>query len=307
MKMSKSPFILGKTMEHIELIQKHAAKAFQVSENEVIVKERFLGGMSNITYHISIDKKEYTYRIIGREGHQFVNFETEKQNLEIIKPLHICNETVYLDILNGEKASTYIEGTILSTVDYHPYLKKVAELLKKLHNSGLTPASDYGLIDRLDRYESLTHMRTPMYQDLKERWIELYLEEHQNQPKVFCHNDAQRSNILIGQDQLYLLDWEFAGLNEFYYDIASFGNIRFEDALELLDVYLGRPATLKEINSVKFYRMFQALQWHQVALRKEMIGLSDELKINFKMFAGKYLDLANRLYHEIKGKLFECD
>lgn len=294
-------------MEHIELIQKQAAKAFQVPENDVIVKERFLGGMSNITYHISVRGKEYTYRIIGREGKQFVNFETEKMNLEIIKPLHLCNETVYLNTMNGEKASTYIEGTILSTVDYHPYLKDVSDTLKKLHHSGLHPASDYGLIERLDLYESYTKMRTPMYQDLKSKWIEIYQTEHQHEPKVFCHNDAQRSNFLIAKDQLYLLDWEFAGLNEFYYDIASFGNIRFEDALELLDVYLERPATLKEINSVKFYRMFQALQWHQVALRKEMIGLSDELKINFKMFAGKYLDLANRLYHEIKGKLFECD
>jgi len=294
-------------MEHVALIQKQASIAFQVPEHEIIVKERFLGGMSNITYHITVKGMDYTYRIIGREGKQFVNFETEKKNLEIIKPLHISNETVYLNTMNGEKASTYIEGTILSSVDYHPYLKDVSNTLKKLHHSGLVPASDYGLIERLDLYESYTHMRTPMYQDLKERWIELYQEEHQHEPKVFCHNDAQRSNFLIGKDKLYLLDWEFAGTNEFYYDIASFGNIRFEDALELLDVYLERPATLKEINSVKFYRMFQALQWHQVALRKEMIGLSEELKINFKLFAGKYLDLANRLYHEIKGKLFECD
>ena len=28
-------------------------------------------------------------------------------------------------------------------------------------------------------------------------------------PKVFCHNDAQRSNIVIGTDQVYLLDWEY--------------------------------------------------------------------------------------------------
>jgi len=120
-------------------------------------------------------------------------------------------------------------------------------------------------------------------------------------PKVFCHNDAQRSNMVIGENQIYLLDWEYAGWNEFYYDIASFGNVQFEDALELLDVYLGRKASLDEQNSVKFYRMFQALQWHQVALRKEMVGLSEVLHFDFKMLAEKYLNLADRLYNEIKG------
>ena len=94
---------------------------------------------------------------------------------------------------------------------------------------------------------------------------------------------------------------EYAGLNEFYYDIASFGNVDFNDALELLDVYLERKATKKEQDSVRFYRMFQALQWHQVALRKDMIGLSEVLHFDFKMLSEKYLNLAETLYIAIKG------
>ena len=91
---------------------------------------------------------------------------------------------------------------------------------------------------------------------------------------------------MIGE-RLYLLDWEYAGWNEFYYDIASFGNVQFEDALLLLDAYLGRKATKEEMDVVRFYRMYQALQWHQVALRKEMIGLSEVLHFDFKILSEK--------------------
>jgi len=288
-------------MEHSQLIIERAAKAFQVEERDVKVLNRMLGGMSHLTYHIEIKGIEYTFRIIGKDGNLFVDRKTELKNLEIINDLGLNNETVYFDVETGEKAAKFVPGIVLTTVDFHPHLEEVANTLKKLHHSNLKPASDYGLIERLNLYETYTDLRSEKYLELKHNWIKLYHEEHANQPKVFCHNDAQRSNMVIGEKQIYLLDWEYAGFNEFYYDIASFGNVQFEDALELLDVYLGRKATLNEQNSVKFYRMFQALQWHQVALRKEMVGLSEVLHFDFKMLAEKYLNLANRLYTEIKG------
>lgn len=287
-------------MEHKDLIQTEAAKAFQVNKDEIEVVKRFLGGMSHLTYHIRVDGLDYTFRVIGKDGNLFVDRKIEYENIKIIDELGINNKTIYFDIESGEKAAIYVEGTPLSELDYKPYLEDVSNVLKKLHNSTLKPASDYHLIERLNLYESYTDIKADLYLDLKAKWIEIYLNERKDKPKVFCHNDAQRSNIVIGVDQVYLLDWEYAAYNEFYYDIASFGNIDFNDALLLLDVYLGRKATKEEQNLVKFYRMYQALQWHQVALRKEIIGLSPVLHFDFKMLAKRYLELANRLYNEIK-------
>jgi len=288
-------------MEHKELIQQRAAEAFNVKQEDVIVKKRLLGGMSHLTYHIAIDGIDYTYRVIGKDGNLFVDRLIEQRNLDIIRPLNLNNETVFFDTTTGEKAAKYVEGTVLTQLDFRPYLPLVSKALKTLHHSSLKPASDYGLINRLNLYESYTNIKSDKYLKLKDAWIKMYQEEHQHQPKVFCHNDAQRSNMVVSNDRLYLLDWEYAGLNEFYYDIASFGNVDFNDALELLDVYLERKATKKEQDSVRFYRMFQALQWHQVALRKDMIGLSEVLHFDFKMLSEKYLNLAETLYIAIKG------
>lgn len=287
-------------MEIEKLIKERASLAFQVKEEDVLIKHRLLGGMSHLTYHIAIKGVDYTFRIIGKEGNLFVDRKIEKQNLEIIKPLNLNNETVYFDVETGEKAAKYVEGTVLTALDFKDYLEDVARSLKVLHHSKLRPASDYMLVDRLALYESFTNKRSLKYVDLKDKWLKIYQEERINQPKVFCHGDAQRSNIVIGE-RLYLLDWEYAGWNEFYYDIASFGNVQFEDALLLLDAYLGRKATKEEMDVVRFYRMYQALQWHQVALRKEMIGLSEVLHFDFKILSEKYLNLAESLYHQIKG------
>lgn len=287
-------------MDIEKLIIERAALAFKVSESDVKIKHRLLGGMSHLTYHITVKDVDYTFRIIGKEGNLFVDRTIEKKNLDIIKPLNLNNETVYFDVETGEKAAKYVEGVVLTQLDFKEYLKEVADALKVLHHTDLKPASDYMLVDRLALYESFTEIRSEKYLNLKNKWLQIYNEERKDKPKVFCHGDAQRSNIVIG-DRLYLLDWEYAGWNEFYYDIASFGNVSFDDALLLLDVYLGRKATKEEADVVRFYRMYQALQWHQVATRKDMIGLSEVLHFDFKLLSEKYLNLADTLYHQIKG------
>ena len=274
-----------------EVIER-VAIGLNVDEKDVKIVERLKGGVSHYTYHVMVNDKTYTYRKIGEGGNLFVDRKTEYQMIQKVTPLHINSDVIVFDVESGEKISNYIEGTPLTLLEYKDHLDAVVETLKKLHQSDIEGVVDYGLINRLSLYESYTNQRTPMYQSLKSFWIEKYQKEYEHNKKVFCHNDAQRSNIVIGQDRLYLLDWEYAGLNEFYYDIASFGNVDFNDALILLDHYLGRKATLEEQNHVRFYRMFQTLQWHQVALYKHNIGLGEKIQVDFMALALKYLHIA---------------
>ena len=281
---------MSKSIEN-EVIERIAI-GLNVSEDDVKIVERLKGGVSHYTYHVTIKDESYTYRKIGEGGNLFVDRKTEFQMINKIVPLDINSEVVIFDVETGEKISKYVKGTPLTLLDYHGHLDAVVSTLKKLHQSDTKDVVDYGLINRLSLYESYTNQRTPLYQTLKTFWIEKYQINYEANVKVFCHNDAQRSNIVIGEDRLYLLDWEYAGLNEFYYDIASFGNVDFNDALILLDHYLGRKATLEEQNHVRFYRMFQTLQWHQVALYKHNIGLGEKIQVDFKALALKYLQIA---------------
>lgn len=273
-------------------VQTKAAAAFDCKESEVEVINRLKGGLSHYTYLIEVKGKQYTYRKIGEGGNLFVDRKTEFQTIKRIEPLHINSQVLFFDIESGSKIQEFVKGTVLTDLDYKDHLNQVVDVLKTLHQQHYEDANDYGLINRLSLYESYTNQRTLKYQELKKFWIDLFSKKYEHQPKVYCHNDAQRSNMVVGETQLYLLDWEYAGLNEFYYDIASFGNVDFNDALILLDAYLGRPASVEEQNHVRFYRMFQTLQWHQVALYKHMIGLGEKIGVDFKALALKYLQIA---------------
>ena len=283
------------------LIITTAAKALNIEENDIKIVKRLLGGMSHFTYHIQAKDIDYTIRLIGKAGNLYVDRVEELENIKRIIPLGLNNETVFFDTKTGVKIAKYIPGTVLTELDIMDHLPKIAETLKKLHNSKIEPFKDYELKKRLERYESYINCRSEKYLELKSKWFQMYEDVYQKYPKVFCHNDAQRSNMVLANNQLYLLDWEYAALNDPYYDIASFGNVKFDDALMLLEAYLERKPTKSEADHVRFYRMYQALQWHQVALNKEAIGLSEELHFDFKLLAEKYLNLAHTLYLEMKG------
>lgn len=283
-------------------IKNIAADYFKIAKEEVNVKERFLGGMSNYTYLVNALDNKYVVRKIGDEGLPIINPKTEKDHLNLIKDLHINSELIYINTLNGDKISKYIKGHALSVNYLEDDLILVSNILKKLHQENLV-GHDYELIDRLNHYEKLLK-DTPSnkYFQLKEFWLNLYNNKYINYQKVFCHGDAQRSNIVkTSNNELFLLDWEFAGMNDPFYDIASFGNIDFNDAEKLLEIYLGYKPSDEELKRLRFYRMYQVLQWHIVAQYKEERGLSEKLHLDFAKISSNYLLFAEVLYNKIKG------
>ena len=37
-----------------------------------------------------------------------------------------------------------------------------------------------------------------------------------------CHNDLHTANFIADGDRLWLLDWEYAGMNDRYFDLGNF-------------------------------------------------------------------------------------
>ena len=59
----------------------------------------------------------------------------------------------------------------------------------------------------------------------------------------------------------------------------------------------------KEIR-LYLWRIFQCFQWYNVAVFKDMYGLSEKLKIDFKAVANKYLQNIENLMNEFNSKQF---
>ena len=254
---------------------------------DVSIVKRLEGGMSNYTYVVLCDGKKYTYRVPGKNAEVFVNRTDELSHIKAVEPLQLNNETVYFDIQSGEKLAKYVEGTILSETDVAKYDARSAETLHKLHRSQIA-LKPYDAFSRLDYYESLCkgrHFQHPEQYTAFRNQLNGLRRQYQQERMVPCHCDYQPTNLVIGSDRLYVLDWEFAGMNDPYYDIACYGNVSIENAISLLAAYLDHQPDQDELNRLFYHRTYQCLQWYNVAEFKHMIGLSKELLMDFSQVA----------------------
>ncbi len=285
-------------MNHEALIKETCAKVFDVSKEDVSLEERLMGGMSNFTYIIKVKDTLYTFRVPGKNAEKFVDRDIEKYHIDLEKPLGLNNETVYLDTKTGLKIAKYIEGVPLHQKKPLDYLKEAADILHTIHGSNVESKHPYSPFDRLEKYESymeaFNHTHDDRYFEYKEKLksYKPFLDQFEH---TFTHGDAQVSNFVVRENEIRLMDWEFSGQNDPYYDIACFGNNDFDHAVALLPVYLKRTPKHEDYKRLYLWRTYQCLQWHNVALYKHEIGLSEELHVPFDKVATLYLDKAQNL------------
>lgn len=277
--------------------------ALMHTDDATIVK-RLEGGMSNYTYVVETRGKKYTYRVPGKYAEKFVDRVEEWENIQEVNRLGLNNATSYVEVISGEKLAEYVEGTIISDTDIISYNDLSVAALKKIHNSDLK-FRDYNAFARLNDYErycremGFTHPKE--YQELREQLDEMRRNHSQVKP-VPCHCDYQPTNLVVNGDKLYVLDWEFAGMNDPIYDIACYGNAGFDKALSLLEAYVGHKPIKEELQRLYFHRSFQCLQWFNVAIFKDRIGLSRDLNMDFNQVAAFFFDQAKSLaeqYHQL--------
>ena len=260
------------------------------------------GGMMNDSSIITDGKKKYVLYISTAQANEMVDRELEKENQALVFSLGITSKNVYFDTKKGIKINVFIEGSSLDKTDSYD-VKKVAKLLHILHNSPILCKSDYNPFLRLEGYEkelkAFLLNRDEMYQEIRNELFK-HREYLENQKKVLCHNDAQKSNIIKSvDDEYFLIDFEFMGNNDPIYDIATFGNAEVREGYELLKEYEPNPSRdLKK--RYYLWRMYVSLQWDTVALIKHYRGEGKIHGFNFLDVGAHFLANAYIAYQEFK-------
>ena len=103
---------------------------------------------------------------------------------------------------------------------------------------------------------------------------------------VFCHNDLLAANILDDGTDLWLLDWEYAGWNSAYFDLANLASnneLNPQDEISLLEDYFDRPARPQDLTS------FRAMKCASL-LRETLWSLVQERHSTLDFDYGSYTD-----------------
>lgn len=269
-------------MKMEELVQKKLRLIFN-DDSIIFDKSRFAGGLTNYNYIMNIHGTEYVVRQPGGMTNQMIDRNIEKVNNSIASELGLNSECFYFDELSGIKISVYIKNSkniALADPCDPKNLRAVSDLMKKTHASPKDFPNIFDWQAELNKYEDIVRELNGSfffdYAALKKELYDYVNENIRNTISVPCHNDTVPENFVVdGEGRAYLIDWEYAGMNDPSWDVAAYvlESRLTEEAIEylLLDYY-GQMPSNEEILKIKCYMVAQDILWTVWALIRHYNG-----------------------------------
>src|SRR3954462_13871239 len=108
----------------------------------------------------------------------------------------------------------------------HTTMKTVMGVLRTVHDSKAQLPTTFNSFRVVEEYRETAESRGGEIPDAYEQAhegaaeIEAALSGPEHQP-VPCHNDLLAGNFLRGSEQIWVVDWEYAGMGDRYFDLAN--------------------------------------------------------------------------------------
>lgn len=232
-----------------------------------------LNGLTNHTYKVTLDNgEEYVVRIPGLGTEELIVRSDERISTQLACDLGIDAQMLYFGE-DGTKVSSFISGAVTMSADTlkEPrHIRQMAEIFQKIHSCGVDTKVPFEVFDMAEGYEKIIREnRVSMFDDYREvkeevMRIKAEIDGTVEIRKVPCHNDPLCENWVEGNDRMYLIDWEYAGMNDGMWDLGDVSiEAGFDNAHDemLLCAYLGREPDIMEKKHFQASKIYVDYLW----------------------------------------------
>lgn len=238
-------------------------------------------GLTNLSVLFTCKGVQYVYRHPGAGTDEVVNREAEECSLRIAKHLGLDETYVYEDPRQGWKISRYLPGCVEFDYRSPDHVSRALSLMRTLHGSGEVSPWYFDFYNEACRLKGLLEERGyPFPNDFEVLsksidHLALYVRADAGKP-VLCHNDFYGPNLLVREDEMYLIDWEYSAMGDYASDVGNFiaqdSGYTIEEALLVVDEYFGGNATEQQHLHCLGYTAIVGYYWYVWALYKESLG-----------------------------------
>ena len=264
-------------------------------------------GLTNLSCHFATADGEYVYRHPGIGTEAMIDRTSETAAQKIAHGLGIDDTFIHEDE-RGWKISRFIGGARNLDPRNDAEVARAMAIARMIHESGATVDNTFDFYTESLHYEQLLREKGPIdvpgYREMAEaaRRVKEYADGD-GAPICLTHNDFFYLNFLIdGDDHLYLIDWEYAGLADYASDFGTYVvccECSEQEALRALEHYFDRKPTFEEVRHNFAYVALAGWCWYVWSLVKEAEGdfVGEWLYIYYN-YAKKYLGKVLRWYDE---------
>ena len=278
--------------------QEAEAIAARVWPGRRLEVEQLGGGITNHNFKVRCDGECFVLRV-GGEGTGLLGIDRRAEHEAAVVAASLCvgPEVVAFLVTEGSLVTRFVDGgpVPLDEMRRPALLGEVAAILRRVHDGPAFPAR----FDSFRVVEAYAEIALAHGVPLPPGYaaatgtaasIERVLGPRPEHP---CHNDLLNANFIRSPDGIRIVDWEYAGMGDRFFDLSNFAVNHELDAGGddlLLESYFGalRERDRTHLRLMRFMSDFREAMWGVVQQ-----GIS-ALDFDFAAYAERHFDRLDR-------------
>ncbi len=268
------------------------------------------GGITNRNFLVTVAGRtdRYVIRLAGNDTHLLgISREVEHAATVAAAGVGVGPEVTAFIRPEGYLVTRFIEGSPVSDEAVHQAVtqRRVGESLRRIHDGPPIPGLfiPFRIVEAYRALAAARGVAIPPEYDLAQsfaRRIELAFLSNPVEMRP-CHNDLLNANFIDDGTRIRIVDWEYAGMGDPFFDLGNFsvnhGLTPDEDAV-VLRAYEGeaRPGRLARLTLMRTISDFREAMWGVLQQ-----GIST-LDVDFVAYAGEHFE---RLIRNATASSFE--
>jgi thiamine kinase-like enzyme len=234
--------------------------------------ERLSGAMTNVSYKLTTEAGDYVLRLAGEGTSDYVDRTAEGHNARVAAAAGVNAEVLYFDAREGTMLTRFVEGVSMEGERFERdpgAPARAAAALKRVHGIGRVFRSRFDVFAMIEGYlDLLRGLRMPLPEDYQEvgREVEVVRLALEASPVALapCHNDPWPGNLLDTGGSIYIIDWEYSGMNDPMWDLcdlsveAGFGP---DQDRAMMEAYYGGAPPAALHSRLMLYKAMSDFHW----------------------------------------------
>ena len=269
----------------------------QLASAENIEITELTGGITNKNYKITADGESFVLRMGGNET-KFLGIDraVEYECSRLASQIGVAPDPVAFIAPEGFILARFISGKGMSAeeIGTEENIERVLESMKAYHVLEKFPGyfSPFRVAEDYKKTALSLNVKLPEKMDwYLERSSEIEKAMYAREPLTLrpCHNDLLNGNFIDDGTRIRILDWEYAGMGDIFFDLGNFA-VQHEFTEEqdsiLLNAYFGNPTDSQHahLKLMKIMSDLREAMWAQVQR-----GVS-QLDFDYEGYGQKYFE-----------------
>ena len=188
-----------------------------------------IGGLTNRNYKISAGRARYVLRLAGAGTAAYIDRKAEAHNARVAAAAGVNAEVLFFQIADGTMLSRYVDDAPTMSAAAFKDLARVeraARAFRQMHRHPEPFAGRFDVFAQIDQYLALLRRngaRIPDGYDALQKEADAVRQVLAERSAALapCHNDPLAENFIDAPARMYLVDWEYAGMNDPMWDLGD--------------------------------------------------------------------------------------